>query len=284
MKTSFINPLLLPVGVFIALMSTTAVSEDLAEALDPTRICTISSKGKVLTIVAGPDLNTPETTNFAAEFPINRPCPPESELTGLCSQWNYRYLWGKIKPSLAYVDMSSDLTLVSIDNSGNFSKAGAGEPQSGSGENNYDARWIKWSEHGTNFDASFITSLAEPRIASAGGKSGNFEGFCAILGAGVPIKNNGYAQDTLVAEKIIRTSDGDEMCTIVDPVTQCETGVYCGTLDVLPNIAIASLINANNLAVIEVSVPGQACPTFVTNDGLPDTRYYCSGGRCYYFN
>lgn len=276
MKTSFIKPLLLPVSVFIALMSNTAVyAADLAPALDPTRDCTIPGKGnKKLTVIAGP-ANTIVVDNseeLATEFPEQVPCPNGE--TGTCSKWTYRYIWKGMNPDHAYADMSVDVALKEISWTGDLYPLG---------EYNADTRWIRWSSNASTFDASFITSNAKVRSAAVGGKSGKFEGTCLIQGAGVPIEYNGFAQDTIVTSKVITSKDGDKICTKVNPATQCETAFNCDTDDPIASIPLEELVDIFGDDVINFSVPGQQCPTAVFDNNLPNTRYYCSGGRCYAF-
>lgn len=283
MKTPYLKFLIIPASALIALLINTpvwAINTIPTGVADPQRSCVIKGGrgGKSLTIIAGPDLNDSGSTDPIGEFPETVDCGSDT-----CSKWNYRYIWNKMNPSHAYADMSADLALTSTSTSTSNNNE-PGHIYDSLGPNNMDTRWIRWTSNEKTFDASFVTPTATPRIASAGGKAGKFEGFCAILGAGVPVPGEQKpAQDTLVAEKLIRTADGVEICTLVDPVTQCETGIDCATREELPSKAIKDLILAHELPVIEISIPGQACPTFVTYDGEDDTRYYCSGGRCYYY-
>lgn len=263
-------------GIFVvSFLPVPSSMAQLAPALNPPRICELNgTSGRKLTIVAGPDFNG-GPTDLADNFPETVPCPGGN---GLCSQWNYRYIWLNMNPSLAFVDLSSDQAVFAISNGGNLSSAGAGESQSGSGINSYDERWIKWSANAVTFNASVTTAMAQPRAASAGGKSGNFAGFCLIQGAGV---GGGFAQPAVTAEKRTITEDGHEFCSIVDPATQCEVGIDCQTRELLPSVPLAEVIGVDNAPAVYLAIPGQQCPTFATDNGTPHTRYYCSGGKCY---
>lgn len=284
MKKYRITALLITVSTLFVFLSITSVRADppLAEGLIPSRICEIEEK---LTIVAGPDMNASGTA-LADMFPEKVPCDSE---TGYCSKWNYRFIWTG-NPSLVYLNMSSSLALFGVKaknvqgvevDSGNYYPAGVGEP-GGFGENVYDDITMRWSAHSNTFDTSIITESALPGVATAGGKRGGFKGFCLIQGAADKAVEEGFAQDTIVTQKIIESEDGSTLCTITDPVTECDIGVVCGTNDPLPFTPLTELVSVNiGEAVVNFSVPGQRCPTGVFDNGLPNTRYYCSGGRCY---
>lgn len=291
MQTSFIKPLLFPVCTLIAFMLNSTAWADQAPALDASRVCEISlGSERYVTIVAGPNLDVEDenSTELAEVFPETVECPSQIETeTGntKCSKWNYKFI-SNHHLSHTYIGMSSDLDLFQlIPPSGtiiNYSSLGP----------NLDKRLIRWNSAASTRNASFITSLAEPRIATAGGKKGRRKKFCLILGAGVPLENNGYAQETLTSKKIIESSDGQsKLCTKVDPTTQCEIAVDCGTGEPLPEedaIDLTELVGVVGVdgvpdPVANFSVPGLACATAVFDNGLPNTRYYCSGGRCWAF-
>ncbi|MGH8551153.1 MAG: hypothetical protein ACRERU_21615, partial [Methylococcales bacterium] len=183
-QNNYIRPCLIAAGIFSCSVLPVGLSmaQVLAPALSAPRTCQINgTSGKTLTIVAGPDLSPGAgPTDLATDYPETVPCPGG---IGLCSKWNFRYIWLNMNPSLAFVDVSSDQAILAVSNTGNISNAGAGESQSGSGVNNFDLRWIKWSANSVTFNASVTTTSAQPRVASAGGKSGNFQGFCLIQGA-----------------------------------------------------------------------------------------------------
>ena len=262
----------------VSFFPVTELMAEIAPGLIPPRICELARKsGEKLTIVAGPDLTASDSsTTLASQFPETVTCPSG---TGLCSKWNYRYVWENMKPSLAFVDQSSDLAILAISQAGNVSQAGKGFYKSYLGKNNFDVRWIKWNANNTTFDASFITPIAQARVASAGGKSGKFKKFCLIQGAGI---GDGFVQDSVTAEKRTISADGSEICTLVDPMTQCEVGVNCNTGAVRTDaIDLEDLVKVDGDIAITASVPGQQCPTFILDNGLPNTHYYCSGGRCY---
>lgn len=287
---------MLPISTLIALLSTSAGAswteavEAPAPALEASRICEISfGSNKSLTIVAGPLDDISGNTDRAGIFPETVDCSIETENGAetekrTCSKWNYKFISDFNNLSHVYIGMSSDLDLVQLIPSNgtiiNYSSQGP----------NLDKRLIMWDSAASTQNVSFITSLAEPRIATAGGKKG-YEKFCLIQGAGVPLENNGYAQETLTSRKIIESSDGQsQLCTKVNPTNQCEIAVDCVTGEPLPEEEAIDLTELVGVAgvngvdpVANFSVPGQACPTAVFDNGLPNTRYYCSGGRCWAF-
>jgi hypothetical protein len=246
-----------------------------APALSPPRSCVITgSGGKSLTIVAGPDFTSSDPTAQASEFPEAIPCPDDA--TKICAKWNYRFIWQGMNPSLSYVDLSSDQAVKSISTTGSL-YGSLPDDDSDSGLKNYDVRWIKWTSNAATYQSSFITPIAKARSASAGGKSGTFKGFCLIQGAGQVTQ----APQAFTAEKRTTTTDGKEICTIVDPTTQCEVGVDCQTHAILPSEPLSTVIGVEGDPATYVAIPGQQCPTFVTDNGGPNTTWYCSGGRCY---
>jgi len=86
--------------------------------------------------------------------------------------------------------------------------------------------------------------------------------------------------------KEIITKDGKKLCTKVDAKTKCERGVKCRTpfmpLKFTPLAEVLNFKDENgNLVDSKIEVPGQDCSTFDIDNGLPNTRWRCSGGRCY---
>jgi hypothetical protein len=275
--------IVISIATFLSLPSAMAV-QSASAAPPPTRICEIIGTNlRNLSIVAGPknDLSTCPTCDpkeLASEFPETIACPGDA--TKLCANWHYRFIWKNMSPSLAYVDLSSDQAVKSINDNGSlYGYPPLSVEPTGSGLNNYDVRWIRWTSNASTYEANFITPIAKARIASAGGKSGNFQGFCLIQGAGQVTET----PPAYTSEKKTTTADGNEFCTQVNPATQCEVGVDCQTREILPSVPLSDVVGVDGYAATYVAIPGQQCPTFVTDNGTPHTRYYCSGGYCYVY-
>lgn len=84
-----------------------------------------------------------------------------------------------------------------------------------------------------------------------------------------------------VSKNIIFKKGGKELCTAIDPVTQCEVGVACKKGDPPPQWKSLKEILKIEIEP-KISIEGHACATFDIDLNQPENPWRCSGGRCYW--
>ena len=186
--------------------------------------------------------------------------------------------WQGAGPSNVVITTSVDRTVFDIlPPSASPGLGAAGDSETGVGENSAENNSWRFNAQETTFNATIVVDLTSPRPVTGAGKSGKFFGTCLSLGAGA---GSGFAQLANEGVKVIELADGTTICTIVDPVTQCEVGVECGS-DPLVFLSFDTLAEVFGVDNPQIGISNQGCTTFDIDNDLDNTRWRCSGGRCY---
>ena len=174
-----------------------ALLRDLAKRKRSDRSCKLGN----LVIVAGPDSKNLTSRQPAVKQSRRVPCYENS--SKLCSEWSYRFFWNGPAGDLASVSLSlpSNLKLIKVipgygatvcsaktaDNLNPPSSREILRPKD-LGKFSFETRWINCGvkPEANRIEVSFITPLAKPGRASAGGfSSSGVHKFCGIAGAGI---------------------------------------------------------------------------------------------------
>ncbi len=98
-------------------------------------------------------------------------------------------------------------------------------------------------------------------------------------------KEKARTMESFGNERIASTSENSDatpdtsktVCTEVDPKTQCEIAIPCGSEEELEKFSLAEILGMGKANII---IPGQTCATFILDIDHPKTPWYCSGGIC----
>jgi len=127
-------------------------------------------------------------------------------------------------------------------------------------------------------------ALTDKRVMSVQIKSGNNVYYCQnIAGPSCPKSFVQYAAPSY-REILTDPGTGDtiKVCLMVDPVTGCESPVYCGTTNFIPSIPLSDLKlttpDAGAADIVEAATPGTACATFLLRTPGDHSLWSISGG------
>lgn len=202
------------------------------------------------------------------------PCPGISNVN--CSAFNYDVEWFEVNPSHVRISVSADRKIFQILVNGAVNTSHGisdpGDGVAGHGENIQEIRIVTFNENANTFTGTIITDLTSPRIGTAIGEAGKFEDSCLILTPGVGTFAGLSAPDL----QINQLSTGEQICSISDPITGCETFIDCETQEPLPTVPITDVFGLGS----QLAGQGAGCFTFDFDNGQPNTTFRCSGGRC----
>jgi hypothetical protein len=155
----------------VSLFAMSGARAEIAPALTAERTCTLENNFGTLYIEAGYNLNGEGLND---EFPRTVACP---EVDGECSAWDIRWTWTDVNPAHVTFTVSSDVTLYDT----GYKDTTVVSPDA---NNVLEQRTLIYNRNESTFEATIITSLSSPRIATAGGEGSKFEKYCLIQGPG----------------------------------------------------------------------------------------------------
>lgn len=168
----------------------------IAAGSSPGRLCTFTPyTGKTVQIIAGPANATAGDNTQANNFPVKVSSSNDSNCpssVGQCLKWEYKWIYTGVSPSYSFVTLDSDLALFEAAGGVTPTRPYIGNPPlstpSDVGEDVAEVRVLRFNAYnnntGGNFNGAVYTGL-EARVGkvTAGFRSGDKDGFCAIQGA-----------------------------------------------------------------------------------------------------
>jgi len=236
--------------------------------------CTIPAGNGNVKIFAGPS---------GGPFPVPAPCP---SVGGNCLRWDYQ--WSYINagnPSLALVSTASNVTVLAAPGGTPIPPVSPLSPTTFDSSINWgnvaSELGIKFTPNGATYNASVFTDTAATvGTVTAGFKSGNRTGFCAIAGATKPSIGGNPELSGPIA---VVTNTGACKVAWTQSADGCVTGV-----EILPGSGptCAAIPNANgsgktNLQKLYDASTTASCATEINAPGSTNVCRYNSLLRTY---
>jgi hypothetical protein len=258
----------------LALLPITEAAAQQAFWTPPTgtpRVCDIPVQGGSVRIVAGPG---PAGT----AFPVTTSCPVGG---GTCLEWQYQWQYSGVNPSLSIVSVDSNVKVVAAPNGTPIVPVSAAMPISFDSSLNFgnvgSELGIRYTANSSTYSASFFTDTsAAVGTVTAGFKSGNRNGFCAIAGA----NKAGGNPDLSSPKALVTTTLGCE-ATWTQSADGCVTDVSVPLNSACGVIRNASTSGKSNLVNLHNASTTASCGTEINAPGSTNVCRYNSLLRTY---